>query len=77
MTFSVFAVFVVVTFYESFALFAGYCFFNSYASIHNLVLSCVENFGSSFFAFFETLFEGLFHFFEETGFVATALISMT
>jgi len=72
-TFYVFTVFIIVTFYEGFVLLAGNRFFNCGASIHYLVLNCIVSFGSNFFTSFETLLERGFHFAEETGFVLTTL----
>ena len=73
MTFNVFTVLVIVTFYEGLVFFATHGFFNRSAGIHYLVLNCIVSFGSNFFTSFEALLERGFHFAEETGFVLTAL----
>lgn len=73
MTFYVFTVFIIVTFYEGLVFFATYGFLNRGAGIHYLVLNCIVSFGSNFFTSFETLLERGFHFAEETGFVLTTL----
>ncbi len=76
-TLGVIAILVIVAFYEGLAFLAGNSFLYGYAAVHNFVLNCVESLGADFFACFEALLERLLHFLEETGFMATALISLS